>query len=481
MDMIVTETNTYASQVISAIQDPARRQRASEAWTPTTRTEINAYIATVLWSGVVQLAAWDDYWKKDTRQPFMADLFSRMRWQQLTHYIHFGRNDLQGSGDPLYKIRALIDVLNQNFKKHWCLHLVLVLDEGMVPSKSRRNPFRQVVKGKPHPCGIKLFELCDKGNYCFHFEVYTGNKGWDGPHVGLSSDIVYLFLAVVPGRPGEHIWLLDNWYTSISLFRQLNAQVLLVISSSLSPSPSFTSFSYISHPWQGYLIIGAFRNDRPTELWQGLQTKLDNKKLKRGELQWAMAIDAELAAVSWRDAGFVNIVSNFIDPEITLPSQRWRSPKEARAARGQALVAYQLPKCVRFYRDNVHHVDTFNSTVMALRTRHRSRKYYIPLWWSLLKMAVANAWAMQRSNHKKNGLGDTTQKDFIKRLCVQLAADHRQATATPPPAQHWPVLQDRAQVCVSCLLRGSRSNTKFCCEGCDKFIHPRCWAEWHNR
>lgn len=233
-------------------------------------------------------------------------------------------------------------------------------------------------------------------------------------------------------------------------------------------------------------MIGTFRADRPAKLWSHLKVNIDGTPFQRGDLRMAWAMDAPLAAICWRDAGTVRMVTNFIDPDGGVEATRWRNTAECRTQGGQAKVNYHVPAPVHFYRNHMHQVDSMNGAIMSMRVHHRAHKYYTPIWWSVLKMAVVNSWAMLRDNKRSTDpVGSAiSQKDFIKCLCKRLTAGFSRCSEQTTPARdamHLPEKMLVAKVCVSCLWSGIRSNTSYRCTGCDKFVHPDCMLRWHDR
>lgn len=69
------------------------------------------------------------------------------------------------------------------------------------------------------------------------------------------------------------------------------------------------------------------------------------------------------------------------------------------------------------YLSVYHAVDTFDQNAMEFRSKHRCKRWYIPLFWSLFNFAILNAWTIRKNIQKKSGILKSkvqSQKEFIK-------------------------------------------------------------------
>jgi hypothetical protein len=102
-------------------------------------------------------------------------LMSRNRFNHIMRHLHFSNiRDRENSllVDKAWKIRPVVNVLQERFRSLWDLTSSLSFDEGVLPATSRRNPTRMYIKDKPHKWGTKLFMTCDAAtSYCFSFFV----------------------------------------------------------------------------------------------------------------------------------------------------------------------------------------------------------------------------------------------------------------------------------------------------------------------
>ena len=86
IDLIVDQTNLYASQVMDTAH--------YEKWTKVTPEEIWAYFGFMILMGINHLPAIADYWKLDPTYRYrpIADKITRDQFVEITRYFHFVDN-----------------------------------------------------------------------------------------------------------------------------------------------------------------------------------------------------------------------------------------------------------------------------------------------------------------------------------------------------------------------------------------------------
>ena len=159
IDFIVTQTNLYASQVMSAAQ--------YAKWTDVTAEEIWAFFRFMILMGINQLPALRDYWKLDPTYRYnpIACKITRDRFLEILRYIHFVDNTtLLQRPDPAYdklgKIRPVIDHLSEQFLSAYNPHQQVSIDEAMIAFKGRSS-MKQYIPKKPIKRGFKAWVRAD--------------------------------------------------------------------------------------------------------------------------------------------------------------------------------------------------------------------------------------------------------------------------------------------------------------------------------
>ncbi|KAJ8972827.1 hypothetical protein NQ314_000024 [Rhamnusium bicolor] len=137
-------------------------------------------------------------------------------FETLLRFWRFADNSENISGDKLFKIRNLLNMLNEKFEKFKEPNKYIAVDETMVPFRGRLS-FRQYIPGKPHKNGIKLFKVCDADVYTHRVEIYQDLSITKGENL---TKPAVLRLCEAYLNKGRTI-VTDNFYTRIELAREL--------------------------------------------------------------------------------------------------------------------------------------------------------------------------------------------------------------------------------------------------------------------
>lgn len=170
---VVEATNRYAEKKLAAMT--ISRCSLYRNWKPVTVDEMKGFIAAILNMGIIQLTNLKDYWSTDetTNLPFFRSVFRRDRFFQIFGMLYVGDPD---STDKRGKIQPFLDRLCPVFEAAFTPSKQIAIDESVITFKGRVS-FRQYLKGKPHPWGIKAFVLSDsRTGYLQRVCVYYGKE-----------------------------------------------------------------------------------------------------------------------------------------------------------------------------------------------------------------------------------------------------------------------------------------------------------------
>lgn len=162
---ITTETNKYALQ-------------KGDTRFLVTVPEMYKFLGIVLASGYVKVPSKRFYWeaKEDTYNMLIANAMPRNKFEQILKYLHFNDNSLDDGSDKLYKVRPLIERLNDKFlNMGQPLGTHFSIDEAMEPYYGR-NSMKQFIRGKPIRFGYKFWCICTHDGYLINFIPYKGKK-----------------------------------------------------------------------------------------------------------------------------------------------------------------------------------------------------------------------------------------------------------------------------------------------------------------
>ncbi|KAJ8569568.1 hypothetical protein ON010_g5693 [Phytophthora cinnamomi] len=285
--------------------------------------------------------------------------------------------------DRAWKMRSVMSTLEKTFKEGYVLGLRVAIDEGVLPSHSKRNRTRTFMKDKPHRWGSKcVTTCCAETRYCTRVELDIGRSGDTEGSQAMDTKngptaVIRNIACVFRGLPyeGRRLIIGDRYYTSIPLVQPLRTM--------------------------GFNYVGTMQTDR-----KGWCDRLNYPKKKcqartpRGTFQRAVAkSNPGLGALMWAD----NTVVYFLASQVTTEATTVGAVKE---------VVEQATSLVQVW---------FN-------------KYYKSPFLGLIDMALVNAYIIykhlwEKKSHKRSHF------NFLARLhndlIEQTEACFTQARAAP--------------------------------------------------
>ena len=173
---IIECRNAYAMTRLGLM--PPSRWSLFRSWKPATFVEMKAFIGVILNMGLIQLSQLKDYWM--THEPinlqFFRRVFSRDRFLQLFWMLHVTDVGEVNGLTRRSKIQPFLDMIIPGFQRLFVPGKALAVDEAMIAYRGRVS-FRQYVRGKPHPWGIKAYILADSDTgYLYSVAIYYGKE-----------------------------------------------------------------------------------------------------------------------------------------------------------------------------------------------------------------------------------------------------------------------------------------------------------------
>ena len=228
------------------------------------------------------------------------------------------------------KVQPLLDLLCPKFASAFKPGKFVSVDEAMIAFKGRAS-FRQYVRGKPHPLGIKAFVLADsETGYLLGTWLYFGKETniMTDPNLLQSTRIVLSLTEPLEGL--RHV-VTDRFYTSPELAKALEQRGL---------------------PFTGTAQVN--RRGMPLAMRSG-------SKLKRGEVRAYRA--GKMMAMQWQDKRTNTMLSTAESCDII----------EVRTHRGQIK---DKPSVVQVYNNNMMGVDKMDQLSTYYSFLRKSNK-----WW----------------------------------------------------------------------------------------------------
>ena len=209
----------------------------------------------------------------------------KSRFQELNQYFHTKDNHKAKAKedpdyDPLFKVKPLLKLVTKQNRALYNPGQDISVDEAMIKFNGRLS-FKQYVKGKPNPWGIKVWCACDSRTGCLlEFDVYLGRITDPMPH-GVGHHVVTKLTSRFLEK-GYHMYN-DSYFSSVKLAKDLEA-----------------------HKTYSCATIHANRQGWPADLG-----KLAVKNMTKGEVKYRQ--DGNLLATVWKDKRVVCLLSTNSD------------------------------------------------------------------------------------------------------------------------------------------------------------------------
>ncbi|XP_044574035.1 uncharacterized protein LOC123258225 isoform X1 [Drosophila ananassae] len=147
---ISNETNLYIHQ---------KEPNANITFTP---LDIQQFVGIVLYMSISRLPKCALYWSASIGIPTIQNIMSQKTFETIRRHIHFNNNDnnlplTDSRHDRLFKIRPLIQEINNNFGKV-PKEQFLCVDEQICSTKARSH-MKRYNPNKPHKWGYKIYVL----------------------------------------------------------------------------------------------------------------------------------------------------------------------------------------------------------------------------------------------------------------------------------------------------------------------------------
>jgi hypothetical protein len=211
----------------------------------------------------------------------------RTRFEKITRALHFSDNSEaapygHADFDKCFKIRPLLDGLNESFAFAWKLGGHVSVDEGMIGFKGR-SYLRQFMKNKRTRYGLKLFILaCSNSGYAHTLKLEEGLRPGEASRVGYGGTVIKELVDQAKLEKGSTVYA-DNWFTGVQLAVDLKAK--------------------------GIYLVGTTRKDRKTWPTEDLKLAVGAPKLNRGEMIVVTDAATGVTCMNWLDNKLVSMIS----------------------------------------------------------------------------------------------------------------------------------------------------------------------------
>lgn len=215
---LIETTNEYARFRIGSM--PPQRRSLFRRWRDITLLEMKAFIGMIINMGLIQLSDIKDYWSTHLTLniPFFRKVFSRDRFLQIYWMLHVGETSTPTKRS---KIQPFLDLLLPLFRAYLTPSRELSIDESMIAFRGR-VAFRQYIKGKPQPWGIKAYVLSEsRTGYMYNVVIYYGKETLLNTIPGMNHTTNVIMTLMEPLQNMGYDLYTDRFYTSPQVATQL--------------------------------------------------------------------------------------------------------------------------------------------------------------------------------------------------------------------------------------------------------------------
>lgn len=464
--IIVRESNLYATQKGTNLG--------------LTKEELHAFLGILIFMGFHELPSMRLYWSDD--ENFHVERISRVmplkRFLKILRLLHLNDNSnfvpkRSTNYDKLYKLRPLLDHLSQKYLEVFSASRNLSIDESMAAFKGR-STLKQYMPKKPIKRGFKIWAItCAKSGFLLKFEVYTGKKEND-PELGLGENVVNFLIE--PFANKNYCLFFDNFFSSINLFDKL-----------------FQKDTF---------ACATIRYDRVEFPVDYLKS---DKDLKRHEHDFAQCLNPEcedISVVKWKDRGAkaVSVISNMHDPS--------KAEEVLRTNKTGTRDKVSCPAAIADYNRHMGGVDLFDQHMAVYSIAHKSRRWWVKLFYYFLESVVVNSYILHEQHAKKNKTRHLSHLMFRSTLVNSLINSFTSRKKRGPPSSagcarkrnkpdgfptventtrlsnvgiHMPTMIKTYRRCAFCSTKEKEKRSNMLCEPCGVALCKQCFGPFHSR
>lgn len=392
VETIVQNTNLHAEQFFQSRSEFSQYSRYKN-WVPTTKSEMQAYIALQIAMGINNKPELEDYWGTYWLTcNLFCDVMPRNHFELLTTFLHFNDNTTrvprgQDGYDPLHKVRTILDIVDPLYLSVYSPAKEIALDESMIKYKGRIF-FRQYLPAKPTKWGIKTFTLCEsETGYALKFKVYTGKTTFHLDNTSPLSMTEQVAIDMVRGFEDKgHVLYMDNFYSSPQLFVALRERG-----------------------------IGACGTVNPRRKFMSTEIQPNHLSLNKGDEPVFMRSET-LITCAMMDTKRVHFLSS-----VHNDNSYDKRVRDRRSDTGFRLV--ERPVMCEHYNLHMNGVDVLDQKLGSYAYPHKSSKWYMTLFHRAREVALVNGYIIY-SKSVPEGTKPVSPRVFRERVIDGLLEGH---------------------------------------------------------
>ncbi|CAK1585629.1 unnamed protein product [Parnassius mnemosyne] len=414
--------------------------------------DIYCFIGILILTGYSPLPRRRMYWEsnEDTHNILVAKSMRRNRFEEILRHFHVVDNINLCPNDKMAKVRPLFDLLNKKFLQYAVIEKNISIDESMIPYYGRHG-CKQHIRGKPIRFGFKTWIAALPLGYCLYADPYQGR--YETFSTGLGQYVVQKLMTEIQNVYKETRFSVfcDNFFTGLPLITAMKEKNILV--------------------------TGTVRSNRTDKC--PLKDEKLCKKEQRGYHDSRLDLNSGICAVRWNDNSVVTLLSSEYGVEPIQTARRYSAAQKQR-------VNVPQPNVVHQYNRFMGGVDRLDANIGTYRIAIRGKKWYIPLLFWLIDVAVNNATLLARNFSK-----DIDTLEFRRSIARTLLQKYGNDKQHPGPSKRvstnvpTSVRKHNAEHMIG--RAPSRLRCAYCksltvtfCQKCKVNLHSKCFSVFHS-
>lgn len=414
--------------------------------------EMYCFIGILILSGYAPLPRRRMYWEsnKDTHNILVADSMRRNRFEEIMRYFHVANNSELSENDKMAKVRPLIDMLNAKFLQYAPIEKEISIDESMVPYYGRHG-CKQHIRGKPIRFGFKMWIAATRLGYCLIVDPYQGRS--ERVETGLGRYVIKKLITKVQEEYPDTVFSVycDNFFTGLPLVSELKEK--------------------------NVFLTGTVRNNRIENC--PLKDMKKCQKEERGYYDYQLDETNGICAVRWHDNSVVTLLSSEHGVQPMQKAKRYSAALKSR-------IDIPQPYLISQYNQYMGGVDRLDANVGVYRIAMRGKKWYTPILFWLIDVAVNNATLLARQYRS-----DIDTLEFRRSITRVWLQNYGNEKLQPGPTRKiqttvpYSVRKHNSEHMIEKAVKRLRcafckNKTVTACTKCGVNLHAKCFSLFHS-
>lgn len=123
-----------------------------------------------------------------------------------------------------------------------------------------------------------------------------------------------------------------------------------------------------------------------------LSSEKELKMKGRGSFDWRTDVTSNITVIKWQDNSTVQLASTYVNHAEGRKVRRW-------STKDKKYVEIECPLMIQEYNQFMGGVDLCDMLLSLYRIKLRSKRWYMPIFYYLVKVAVTNGWLLYRRHY----------------------------------------------------------------------------------